>query len=29
MNRHAIVPELHSKSFTQMRFNIGFTPEPP
>ena len=26
MNRHEIVPDLHSCSFRQMRFNIGFTP---
>src|ERR1700737_999012 len=26
MNRHEIFPYLHSSSFTQMRFNTGFTP---
>src|SRR5664279_567103 len=28
MTRHEMVPDLHSSSFTHMRFNIGFTPEP-
>jgi hypothetical protein len=27
MNRHELFPDLHSRSFIQMRFNIGFTPE--
>ena len=27
MNRHEIFPDLHSSSFRQRRFNMGFTPE--
>jgi hypothetical protein len=26
MNRHEFFPDLHSSSFKQVRFNIGFTP---
>jgi hypothetical protein len=27
MDRHEGIPELHSSSFKQMRFNVKFTPE--